>query len=546
MNLPRTPDFGPLADPTPETVLEQLTIQALYFVAPQSPLQYVVESLRLFKGPRNSQDWFNLLLETCKTIPRMTILLDLRILPPYFEDVRNWPSVFENIISRSTAASKGCLKVMFLGRPLQFSRQPRGGPVVTVEDADQEWWKQPCFLSLQKPRPEPFKHVVPAPQETHMSGFTVSQSSRGNKPAFEPPLEDKEEPAVPPKSPNDIKIAIICALTLEADSIEALFDYRWEGIDKAKMKAPGDKNAYSFGMLGGHHVVLAFMPGMGKSSTTMVASYCRNSYRNVKLALVIGICGGVPFYKHQDQIQEVVLGDVIISEGLVCFDFGRVYPDQFVRKNGLLDNLARPPPEIRSFLSQLRGLLGRKTLQERTFGHLQILDQTHQELVDYPGANKDQLFEGTYSHRHHGTNACSICSHPESKPGVCDLARALSCEELLCDQGRLVRRQRIDNVVKLTRDSEPTLFPLAIHFGTIASGDQVMKSGEDRDSIAKAEGIIAFEMEAAGVWDVFPCLVIKGVCDYADSHKSKGWQRYAAATAAACAKAFLQEWSVNG
>ncbi|KAI1013599.1 hypothetical protein LB504_013194 [Fusarium proliferatum] len=49
-------------------------------------------------------------------------------------------------------------------------------------------------------------------------------------------------------------------------------------------------------------------------------------------------------------------------------------------------------------------------------------------------------------------------------------------------------------------------------------------------------------MEGAGVWDSFPCIVIKGACDYADSHKDKDWQRYAAATAAACAKAFLGFW----
>ncbi|KAL2138812.1 hypothetical protein VTI28DRAFT_6195 [Corynascus sepedonium] len=66
-----------------------------------------------------------------------------------------------------------------------------------------------------------------------------------------------------------------------------------------------------------------------------------------------------------------------------------------------------------------------------------------------------------------------------------------------------------------------------------------MKSGEDRDNIARQEGLIAFEMEGAGVWDSFPCVMIKGACDYADSHKSKAWQRYAAATAAACTKAFL-------
>ncbi len=68
-----------------------------------------------------------------------------------------------------------------------------------------------------------------------------------------------------------------------------------------------------------------------------------------------------------------------------------------------------------------------------------------------------------------------------------------------------------------------------------------MKDGEDRDKIAKKFNIIAFEMESAGVWESFPCVVIKGVCDYADSHKNKKWQNYAAATAACCMKAFLEK-----
>jgi hypothetical protein len=69
-----------------------------------------------------------------------------------------------------------------------------------------------------------------------------------------------------------------------------------------------------------------------------------------------------------------------------------------------------------------------------------------------------------------------------------------------------------------------------------------MKSGEDRDIIAREENVIGFEMEGAGVWDNVSCVIIKGVCDYADSHKAKGWQRYGAATAAACMKAFLDFW----
>ena len=48
--------------------------------------------------------------------------------------------------------------------------------------------------------------------------------------------------------------------------------------------------------------------------------------------------------------------------------------------------------------------------------------------------------------------------------------------------------------------------------------------------------MLCFKMEAAGLMDDFPCLVVRGICDYADSHKNKQWQGYAAATAAAYAK----------
>jgi nucleoside phosphorylase len=69
-----------------------------------------------------------------------------------------------------------------------------------------------------------------------------------------------------------------------------------------------------------------------------------------------------------------------------------------------------------------------------------------------------------------------------------------------------------------------------------------MKSGEHRDRLVQSEGVVGFEMEGAGVWDNISCIIIKGVCDYADSHKNKAWQSYAAATGAAAAKAFLEYW----
>jgi nucleoside phosphorylase len=68
----------------------------------------------------------------------------------------------------------------------------------------------------------------------------------------------------------------------------------------------------------------------------------------------------------------------------------------------------------------------------------------------------------------------------------------------------------------------------------------VIKSASERDRVsAELGGVLCFEMEAAGLMNSFPCLIIRGICDYADSHKNKRWQLYAAAAAAAYAKELL-------
>ena len=82
---------------------------------------------------------------------------------------------------------------------------------------------------------------------------------------------------------------------------------------------------------------------------------------------------------------------------------------------------------------------------------------------------------------------------------------------------------------------------MRVHYGLIASGNQVIKDAAFRDEINKRLGgkVLCFEMEAAGLMNDFPCIVIRGICDYADSHKNKAWQEHAAAVAAAFAKEFL-------
>lgn len=319
--------------------------------------------------------------------------------------------------------------------------------------------------------------------------------------------QNAERQAPRPTTRDDFEIAVICALTLEADAVEALFDHYWDEDDLFLDKASGDPNAYSTGAIGRHNVVLAHMPGMGTIHAAIVANNCRMSFPSIKLALVVGISGVVPF---RPDGEEIILGDVIISDGVIQYDLGRQLPGRFVRKDTLNDALGRPNVEIRALMAKLKGLRGRKQLANDMARYLDVLRLKPELAAEYPGAAHDILFEATY--RHIGNKIC---------------------DQSGCN-GSVITRSRTHT------GGNPVP---AIHFGLIASGDSVMKSGEDRDRIAKEEGVIAFEMEGSGVWDTLPCLVIKGACDYADSHKSKMWQRYAAATAAACMKAFLKTWA---
>ncbi|KAK2753351.1 hypothetical protein FQN55_003480 [Onygenales sp. PD_40] len=346
----------------------------------------------------------------------------------------------------------------------------------------------------------------------------------------------------PPRDRSGFQVAIICALPIEATAVSALFDKTYD--ERKYGKEPGDSNAYSMGTIGHHNVVLVHMPEAGKVAAASAAGMLSTSFRRIRLALVVGVCGGVPFGGYAvremftgDNFTDddfIFLGDVVISEGLIQYDLGRRLPgNTFMPKNSLRDNLPRPRPNMRAILAKLKAEPGRSWLRSKTAESLKLLRQKLGGTVSYPGIAEDKLYKSTHHHKHHGIWKCTTCINENGGSGPCDKATRMSCEQLGCNEEETMRRYR------LYPQSKPD-----IHFGIIASGDTVMKSGEDRDDIALLDGVIAFEMEGAGVWESFPStLVIKGVCDYADSHKSKKWQRYAAATAAAVTKCFLEVWT---
>ncbi|KAJ5099348.1 purine and uridine phosphorylase, partial [Penicillium argentinense] len=218
----------------------------------------------------------------------------------------------------------------------------------------------------------------------------------------------------------------------------------------------------------------------------------------------------------------IFLGDIIVSSEIVVYDLGRRLPGGFRRKEGVTDPAANI--EVQAFMHKLRSKRGRGTLLDRTNYHLKTLQK---RTSDYRRPVRDRLFEPTYDHKHHSPTRCKKCKRNEH----CKESHEATCETLGCDSRKLIRRFR------------PSPSQIGIHFGRIASGDTVMKSGVDRDRIAAEDNVIAFEMEGAGICNNLPCIVVKGVCDYADSHKDKVWQKHTAGAAAACMKSLLEQWA---
>jgi nucleoside phosphorylase len=344
-----------------------------------------------------------------------------------------------------------------------------------------------------------------------------------------------------PSCREEFQTAIVCALPLEYDAVSLLFDEFWDENGEQYGRMGGDTNHYTTGRIGNHDVVLALLPNMGKAAAAGAAASFRSSYPNLKVALLVGVCGGAPSAGTGGD--ELLLGDVVVGKTVLQHDFGRQYHDRLVPKDSADDGLARPNKDIRGLVAIVESESGRERIRESAARHLVFLQETairKQRRCNYryPGCAEDRLFASAYRHKHRGAQSCALCNGEIQN--YCAVAAQVSCAELGCDEDYLVPRMRLERKVELKPDAaqSPEIF-----VGRIASGDAVMKSSEHRDQIAREHNVLAFEMEGAGVWDEVPCLVIKGICDYADSHKSKVWQPFAAATAAVVAKAMLERYT---
>ncbi|ETS77358.1 hypothetical protein PFICI_11232 [Pestalotiopsis fici W106-1] len=296
---------------------------------------------------------------------------------------------------------------------------------------------------------------------------------------------------VPGIAPEEYTVGLVCALPLEMAAVELMLDQTHPEIPE---QDPADHNSYTLGQIQGHNVVIACLPAgtYGTTTAATVAKDLLRTFKSIRFDLMVGIGGGAP-----SRIHDIRLGDIVVSQpdrtngGIIQYDRGKIVKDGEFQRTGSLN----APPQ--TLLTALARLQAKHMIEESRIP--QFLDdlvtkvpKKAKKKFSYQGAIHDCLYLAEYDHIDAGS----------------------TCEE--CDRTRTVQRDERD-------DTDPV-----IYYGTIASGNQVIKHGTTRDRLSKELGALCFEMEAAGLQD-FPSLVIRGICDYADSHKNKMWQEYAAA-----------------
>ncbi|CAI6101034.1 unnamed protein product [Clonostachys chloroleuca] len=312
--------------------------------------------------------------------------------------------------------------------------------------------------------------------------------------------------------PQIYAVGWICALTIESVAARAFLN---EEHDGPRHIAEHDNNSYILGRIGSHNVVIAVLPDgeYGTNSAATVARDMLHSFPNVRVGLMVGIGGGAPSPKH-----DIRLGDVVVSRpdggnsGVLQYDFGKTIQDQSFQNTGYLN---QPPPSLRAAVAALRGTYEMKGHQLNKDVKEALAKIKKRKKYKQPTFESDRFYKPDIV-------------HPPDSSEPCDA----SCGT---DEACLVTRDERDD-----EDDDP-----AIHYGLIASGNQLMKDANIRDKLAAEKGVLCFEMEAAGLMNHFPCLVIRGICDYSDSHKNKEWQGFAAMMAAAYAKDLLLQIPPN-
>lgn len=297
---------------------------------------------------------------------------------------------------------------------------------------------------------------------------------------------------------SDYTVGWICALPLEMAAACVMLDSTHESLPIDTI----DTNTYTYGSIGHHNVVLACLGRYGTNNAAHVASNMNRTFPGLQIRLLVGIGGGVPT---QIENCDMRLGDIVVGHEVTQFDRGKLLSDGILHRTHLRDY---PHPKLLNAVSALRARHEMHPSKALAISKEALSENSRmRDRYTLPEKVEDLLFEAHYDHC--GDSTCKGC-----------------------DRRMLIARPR-----RATPDPE-------VHHGAIGSGNQVIKNGTLRDVMAGELNVICFEMEAAGLLRENQALVIRGICDYSDSHKNKIWQKHAALMAAAYTKELLEVISV--
>ncbi|KAE8140524.1 nucleoside phosphorylase domain-containing protein [Aspergillus pseudotamarii] len=336
----------------------------------------------------------------------------------------------------------------------------------------------------------------------HQDAEGAIQPTRTGKPLGNSSTDEESEiEELKEISPEAITIAIFCALSYEVVAVKYSLD---EEFRCRPMAAGPQKYISSFGRIGSHSLVIARPSQMGTVSAAQCAATVSHQFPNVRFALMVGTGAGIPKLPSRD----IRLGDIAVSipqdnhPGVIQYDFGKYEGDRFVLKG----SLNKPP----SILISADGSLEEDEMMGRSPLRNILRSITKKSGFKRPDTG-DNLFKEDFHHTEKG-NDCTEC--------------------LASGTAKLVLRD-----IRCRKD------PI-VHRGLILSGSGIVKNPQDRYHLCRDyNNAICFDTGAAGIMDEIPCLVIRGICDYADTHKQQdGWHYFAAATAASYCKAVLRKF----
>ncbi|KAJ5459491.1 hypothetical protein N7530_011435 [Penicillium desertorum] len=302
---------------------------------------------------------------------------------------------------------------------------------------------------------------------------------------------------------QDFRVGWIAALQKEYLAARQVLDVHYEDYEVSRHAS--DVNHYTFGRIGKHYVVIANLPTgvIGTHSASAVANGLTNTFPLIRFALMVGIAGGAPTEKN-----DVRLGDVIIGTRMVPYSFIRQHHD---RRENIGDIIV----SSRDLLSTTNAVQAKIT--EGTVELDNIItsrfNKTEAIIEGFkrPDAGSDRLYQPDYIH----AKSCDCLDAHSNYPDT-----------------------------QVQREERKLYEKIKVHYGPIGSADIVLRDANERDRLSEKFNLLGFEMESAGIClDKLPILPVRGICDYADSHKSKQWQGYAAAVAAVYARCLLQSVS---